>query len=211
MRKRKGRGTAARLRAAVLLLLAGCLLPSIALQGRLWVPERVEELLVRSIPPETASDRIAFVRAACGLVGKVGYFWGGKSRVIGWDGDWGRPRRVTAPGSDTTGHIRSYGLDCSGLVSWAAAMARRDPTAYEQVGEGVREQYANSIPTQCPLPGDLAFFPDLSHVGIVLGRDETGTVWVVHSSSSLGGVVVTPGTVGFTQYGIPQIFSMEKV
>jgi len=97
-------------------------------------------------------------------------------------------------------------LDCSGLTAWAAATALHDPSAYEVVGEGVRAQYALCAPTDSPRPGDLAFFPDLSHVGVVLGRDGAGELWVVHCSYSLGGVVVTPATVGFALYGTPGIF-----
>ena len=53
------------------------------------------------------------------FVGKVNYFWGGKSSAIGWDSAWGTMRRVTAAGSPSSGTIRAYGLDCSGFVTWA--------------------------------------------------------------------------------------------
>jgi hypothetical protein len=51
-------------------------------------------------------------------VGKVNYFWGGKSLVLGWDSRWGTSMKVTAAGSSTTGTYRPYGLDCSGFVDW---------------------------------------------------------------------------------------------
>lgn len=63
-------------------------------------------------------ERRAVVETACRLVGKVNYFWGGKSLVIGWDSRWGELRQVTAAGSSTTGTYRPYGLDCSGFVDW---------------------------------------------------------------------------------------------
>ena len=74
--------------------------------------------LIRSLPEDLSPEREAVVRAACSLVGKVNYFWGGKSLVIGWDARWGELRQVTAAGSSTTGTYRPYGLDCSGFVDW---------------------------------------------------------------------------------------------
>lgn len=195
--------TAARFRAAVLFLLIGCLLPPLLPHGGMRLPSNIEALLSETLEAETAPERVAFVRTACALTGQVDYFWGGKSHTLGWDRAWGWPQRVTAPGSDTTGRVRPYGLDCSGLVSWAAATALKDPDAYDRIGEGVRAQYALCLPTQEPRPGDLAFFPDLSHVGIVVGRDREGQLWVVHCSFSLGGVVVTPASFGFALFGTP--------
>lgn len=43
----------------------------------------------------TRSGR-AVVETACRLVGKVNYFWGGKSLVIGWDSRWGQLTKVWA-------------------------------------------------------------------------------------------------------------------
>ena len=39
--------------------------------------------LIRSLPEDLSPEREAVVRTACSLVGKVNYFWGGKSLVIG--------------------------------------------------------------------------------------------------------------------------------
>lgn len=211
MRVRRNRDeTAARRRAAAFLLAVGLLLSQVLYQRAVRVPPETEALLRETLAEERDPKRRALVRTACGLVGRVGYFWGGKSRASGWDLAWGYPRRVTAAGSDSTGHFRRYGLDCSGLVSWAAAAALGDPAAYDGVGEGVRAQYAACGETQLPQPGDLAFFPDLSHVGIVLGQDGGGALWVVHCSASLGGVVVTPASVGFTLFGTPGCLTGEK-
>ena len=46
-------------------------------------------------------------------------------------------------------------------------------------------------------PGDLAFFDDVSHVGIVAGKDASGNVLVIHCSSSANNVVITTGGFGF--------------
>ena len=208
MRRNRSKA-AARYRTAVLLLLAGCLLPSIFLRGWMEVPSHVETILSETLEGEKDPARIGLVYTACALTGRVGYFWGGKSHVLGWDSAWGWPKRVSSPGSSTTDRIRRYGLDCSGFVSWAVATAQEDRAAYDRVGEGVRMQYSLCMPTETPRPGDLAFFPDLSHVGIVLGKDREGVIWVVHCSASLGGVVMTPSTVGFVFYGIPNMFFGE--
>ena len=74
--------------------------------------------LLRDLPEDLSPEREAVVRSACSLVGKVNYFWGGKSLVIGWDVRWGELRQVTAAGNSTTGTYRPYGLDCSGFVDW---------------------------------------------------------------------------------------------
>ena len=39
--------------------------------------------------------------------------------------------------------------------------------------------------------GDLAFYADLSHVGIVAGKDARGNILVIHCSSGRNNVVIT--------------------
>jgi len=73
--------------------------------------------LIRNLPEDLSPEREAVVRAACSLVGKVNYFWGGKSLVIGWDSRWGTLQKVWADGSPTTGTYRPYGVDCSGCAT----------------------------------------------------------------------------------------------
>ena len=56
-------------------------------------------------------------------------------------------------------------------------------------------------------PGDLAFYPDDSHVGIVVGRREDGKLLICHCSSGQNNVVVTEfAASGFTDLGRPDIF-----
>ena len=74
--------------------------------------------LIRNLPEDLSPEREEVVRTACSLVGKVNYYWGGKSLVLGWDSRWGELRQVTAAGSSTTGTYRPYGMDCSGFVDW---------------------------------------------------------------------------------------------
>lgn len=147
---------------------------------------------------------------ALSQVGKVTYFWGGKSERMGPDPRWGMLTRVTSEGSDTTGTLLPYGLDCSGLISWAAVNAAGTTSAYDVIGEGVRAQYANctTVPWKDARPGDLCFFPDLSHVGIVVGKHTDGTLRVVHSSKTYGGVVLSEDAalIGFTSVGRPNLY-----
>lgn len=177
--------------------------------GPLDLDPELEALCAALLPSATASRR-ALVEAACTLVGRVGYFWGGKSHCVGWDTRWGVPALVTAPGGSDTGQVLPYGLDCSGLVSWAAATAMDDPGASQRVGEGVRAQYAACQPVdwQDVQPGDFLFFPDLSHVGIAAGVSAEGAVDVIHCSHSLGGVVLTRDAraAGFSLAGTPALF-----
>ena len=160
----------------------------------------VGERIAAALPAELSPLRRAFVESGAALVGRVGYFWGGKSDAVGWDARWGVPAVVTAPGSSTSGESLPFGLDCSGFVSWCAVNAAGDPAAFAAVGNGVRAQRA--------LPGDLAFYPDLSHVGIVAGRGEDGGLLVLHCSYSLGGVVCSSDAkaAGFTDLGRPSLF-----
>lgn len=161
-----------------------------------------KEVLV-SMPEDITAEREAILRAACSLVGKVGYFWGGKSQVIGWDSRWGQLMKVTAAGSSTTGTYRPYGLDCSGFVSWVFYNA----TNGEPVMTGsaaMQHTYCSPISWSEAQPGDLVFYADDSHVGIVAGHDDTGNILIVHCTPS-GGVVIT-GQEYFAAVGRPTFY-----
>ena len=73
--------------------------------------------MLAAMPKDVSAQRKEVVEKAYSLLGRVHYFWGGKSSVIGWDSRWGTPTRVTAPGSRSTGTVRPYGLDCSGCAT----------------------------------------------------------------------------------------------
>lgn len=162
--------------------------------------------LIRSLPEDLSPEREAVVRAACSLVGKVNYFWGGKSLVIGWDARWGELRRVTAAGSSTTGTYRPYGLDCSGFVDWV--FYNQSGSSYV-IGHGggatMQHSYCTDISWADAQPGDLVFYPDNSHVGIVGGRDANGELLIIHCASGYNNVVIT-GKEGFTSVGRPQYY-----
>ena len=162
--------------------------------------------LIRSLPEDLSPEREAVVRTACSLVGKVNYFWGGKSLVIGWDARWGELRQVTAAGSSTTGTYRPYGLDCSGFVDWV--FYNQSGGSYV-IGHGggatMQHSYCTDISWAGAQPGDLVFYPDNSHVGIVGGRDANGELLIIHCASGANNVVVT-GVSGFTAAARPNYY-----
>lgn len=163
--------------------------------------------LLRDLPEGLSPEREAVVRTACSLVGKVNYFWGGKSLVIGWNARWGEVRQVTAAGSSTTGTYRPYGLDCSGFVDWV--FFNQSGGSYV-IGHGggatMQHSYCTDISWSDAQPGDLVFYPDNSHVGIVGGRNANGELLIIHCASGYNNVVVT-GLEGFTSIGRPQYYA----
>ena len=163
--------------------------------------------LIRNLPEDLSPEREAVVRTACSLVGKVNYFWGGKSLVIGWDVRWGELRQVTAAGSSTTGTYRPYGLDCSGFVDWV--FFNQSGGSYV-IGHGggatMQHSYCTDISWADAQPGDLVFYPDNSHVGIVGGKDANGELLIIHCASGYNNVVIT-GLEGFTSIGQPQYYA----
>ena len=156
--------------------------------------------------PLTDSELIAFVNGlscseirkhiittALSLVGKVPYFWGGKSEA-GWNDEWNTPKLVTAAGSSTTGTIRPYGLDCSGFTDWVYKTA----VGVSLYGSNW-SQWDNSyaISEEELLPGDLGFLMnddglDWNHVLIFAGYGQSGERLWVHSTAGEGVTLNTP-------------------
>lgn len=156
--------------------------------------------------PLTDSELIEFVNrqncnatrkhilsTALSLVGKVPYFWGGKSPP-GWNDEWNKPKLVTAAGSSTTGTIRPYGLDCSGFSTWVFNTA-----VGVDIGAGTSGQYPKTIGISASelLPGDLGFLAESNgngwnHVLIFAGYGKNGERMWVHSSGGQGVILNTP-------------------
>ena len=163
--------------------------------------------LIRSLPEDLSPEREAVVRTACSLVGKVNYFWGGKSLVIGWDARWGELRQVTAAGSSTTGTYRPYGTDCSGFVDWVFYNATGGGYIIGHGGGATAQHsYCTDISWTDAQPGDLVFYPDNSHVGIVGGKDANGELLIIHCASGYNNVVIT-GKEGFTSISRPRYYA----
>ena len=169
-------------------------------------PDEVAKI-IENLPADLSENRKQVVLTAYQLLGKVHYFWGGKSLIIGWDSRWGMPMKVTAEGSSTTGTVRPFGLDCSGMVDW---VFYNQSGGQYVIGHGggatAQHSYCAPIAWSDAKPGDLVFYPGDSHVGIVCGFDSSGNIMVIHCASSENNVVVT-GKSGFTSIGRPEYFA----
>ena len=138
------------------------------------------------------------MRVAVSLVGKVPYFWGGKS-APGWNNNWNTPKLVTSTGSSTTGTIRPYGLDCSGFTTWVYNTALG-----HYIGEGTTAQWNNTeaITAAQLLPGDLGFKDapgdsGINHVLIYAGKDAGGNDLWCHCAGGTGVILNSPDYVRY--------------
>ena len=177
-----------------------------SLAGSLAITSADVREVLAALPADLEQARKDTVQTALQLVGKVNYFWGGKSRAIGWDSRWGQLTKVWAAGSSSTGTYRPFGLDCSGFVDWIFNNSQGYIIGH---GGGVimQHRYCTNISQTEAQPGDLAFYPDDSHIGIIVGRNEAGKLLVCHCASGQNNVVVTEfGASGFTVVGRPDIF-----
>ena len=169
-------------------------------------PDEVAKIM-ENLPADLSEARREVVLTAYQLLGKVHYFWGGKSLIIGWDSRWGMPMKVTAEGSSTTGTVRPFGLDCSGMVDW---VFYNQSGGQYVIGHGggatAQHSYCAPIAWSDAKPGDLVFYPGDSHVGIVCGFDSGGNIMIIHCASGANNVVVT-GKIGFTSIGRPEYFA----
>lgn len=146
-----------------------------------------------------SGKRKELMRCALSLVGRVPYFWGGKS-APGWNSEWNTPKLVTAAGSSSTGTIRPYGLDCSGFTEWVYQTAL-GITLYD--GSWNQWDATHAISESELLPGDLGFMAvpgtvPVNHVLLYAGKDANGKKLWVHCASSTGVVLNSPNYV--TQY-----------
>lgn len=155
-------------------------------------------------------DRLAVLQTAFSLVGRVPYFWGGKS-AAGWNEEWNTMKLVTAAGSSTSDTMRPYGLDCSGYTDWVWRTA-----GYKSIGGGTTAQYGGSIEISEDdlVPGDLVFKncpgdEGINHVGIYYGKDDDGKNLYIHCSAGAGGVVMNTYS-GFQYFRRPKFSAKEE-
>ena len=174
-----------------------------SLIGNMSISQQDALELLRSLPQDLSPERREVVQHALSLVGKVNYFWGGKSLVLGWDSRWGQLREVTSDGSPTTGTYRPYGLDCSGFADWVFYNASGGEYILGHGGgAAAQHRYCEQIGWGEAQPGDLVFYPDDSHIGIVGLRDVTGNLLIIHCASGRNNVVITDSS-GFMLCGRP--------
>ena len=159
--------------------------------GRTLTPEELAAL--RAQLAGLSFDRQALINEALTLVGRMPYFWGGKSSAIGWDERWGSDQKVTAAGSKTTGTTRAFGMDCSGYVAWCFNQIGVSP---DILGYPSSSQWDCSLPIEWAdaQPGDLAFFclsgTGAQHVGLIVGTDEAGQPLVIHCNASNNNITI---------------------
>ena len=127
--------------------------------------------------------------------------------MIGWDSRWGTIQKVWADGNSTTGTYRPYGLDCSGFADWVFYNASSGAYVLGHGGGAATQHtYCTTITWADAIPGDLVFYPEDSHVGIVGGRDEAGNLLIIHCASGYNCVMIT-GAEGFTSIGRPLYYA----
>ena len=167
-------------------------------QGGESVPLTDEELIAFVERQNCNETRKHILSTALSLVGKVPYFWGGKSDA-GWNDEWNTPKVVTATGSSATGTILPYGLDCSGYTDWVFKTAMG-----VSIKAGSWNQWDNSYAiTEAELPpGDLGFMAvpgtvPVNHVLIYAGKNEDGAQMWVHCTSGSGVVLNSPDYVEY--------------
>ena len=174
-----------------------------SLIGNIGINQQDALELLCALPSDLSPERRAVVQHALSLVGKVNYFWGGKSLVLGWDSRWGQLREVTSAGSPTTGTYRPFGLDCSGFADWVFYNASGGEYILGHGGgAAAQHRYCEQIGWGEAQPGDLVFDPDDSHIGIVGLRDVTGNLLIIHCASGRNNVVITDSS-GFMTVGRP--------
>lgn len=173
--------------------------------GSLTPEERAA--LLNNLGGDIGLARESLIEEALTLVGRVPYFWGGKS-PSGWNDLWNTSVKVTAPGSDTTGTYQPYGLDCSGFIDWAFKTAGLG-NVFSAGGTSYQWSKTSAISADELIPGDLVFKNKpgqggVNHVGIFIGRDESGGPIYVHCEGGNG--VVVNGYKGFKYPRRPLLF-----
>ena len=177
-----------------------------------------------TVVPLTDAELIAFVNmqncnatrkhiitTGLALVGKVPYFWGGKS-AAGWNDEWNTPKLVTAAGSSSSGTIRPFGLDCSGFSDWTYKTALGISL---QAGTGGQWENSTAITAEELLPGDLGFLMESdgsgwNHVLIFAGYAADGTRMWVHSAGGTGVVFNSPSYEGSLRLRRPKNVDFDQ-
>lgn len=173
----------------------------LALAGSLEITDEDVLDVLNALPDDLPADRKIVAETALRLVGKVGYFWGGKSTAIGWDSRWGHLAKVTADGSSTTGTYRPFGLDCTGFLDWTLRNAGLHSDVQWHIGTNL-----TAVSEADAQVGDFVLNADNSHIGMIVGRDEDGELLVCHCTADSGVVVTGYGTGGFAKMGAPTVY-----
>lgn len=174
--------------------------PKLAIQYGELTQEQIKDL-IENAPKFTSKQQEKLYDTALSLVGKVKYFWGGKSSA-GWNDEWGESTLVTSPGNDTTGTYIPFGLDCSGYADW---VYKTSGLGNILSGGGTSYQWGQSYPISRDdlQVGDLVFMQmpnssGINHVGIYVGTDKDNNNLYAHCQWGTG--VTVDGYKGFKYY-----------
>ncbi len=151
------------------------------------------DAVLETLPPALDLSRTMIVLKAYSLLGKIPYQWGGKSRALGWDMEWGRYAAEIVSGQNCEDSVPS-GMDCSGFVRWCFINASGTVHTGKRFGSGTYKQWLNSteITMAEALPGDLVFTNQVgrtNHNGIVVQNNGHGKLMVIHCVRDRGVVL----------------------
>ena len=137
-----------------------------------------EQLALETALSVEDENRVALIKTASTLLGRIPYQWGGKSRKVGYDDTWWT--------FDESGEQK--GLDCSGFVQWTYRTAGF--TDYGSlVSTGSILSNCETISESELMPGDIGVLNNgetTNHTGIYLGNG----YWI-HCTSSKNTVAIT--------------------
>ena len=140
-----------------------------------------------SVGDDVSEERVNVISAAYSLVGKVGYFWGGKSTTIGEDPSWGTTAQVSADGSKS---LTTFGKSLSkiaknGLSSFVTAFS----DAKDQIINTGSQMITDFI------IGVEAKHPDSNAEFRTVAQSAVDTIRTSHASFSLAGAYLVDGFV----------------
>lgn len=134
--------------------------------------------LYLSLVPETASEgRKNLVQYALSSVGRIPYYWGGKPRRAGYEGN----AFGTVVSADIDGRFLR-GLDCSGWISWVYWSATGSRLGSESTSSLM--SCGSPVTKEELLPGDICIRPGANaHVVMFLGWTADGQMLCIQETS----------------------------
>ena len=178
------------------------------LLGDLSITQADAVALLENLPDDLSPERKAVIQHALTLVGKVNYFWGGKSLVLGWDSRWGTTMQVTAAGSSSTGTYRPLRDGLQRLCGLGILQRHRRRVHHRPRGAGPPHSTVTALRLHGTRRSPATWYSIPRTPMWVLwgGRDENGNLLIIHCASGANNVVIT-GVDGFTSIGRPVYFT----
>lgn len=173
---------------------------------------------------EISSNRKYIIYTAASLVGKVPYFWGGRTTSAAWDPGWGKEDEAVDSSyckqkGWPVGTTRPYGLDCTGFVSWVyKRVFTPDDSGYGPLkGDYTGNLYKYpTIPASELMPGDIGFYHDKKsdgtyqgHAAIYLYTDENGERIWIHEAGWDKGCIISRSPNLDTYISMADLLSIE--